>query len=499
VNDTVVIAGGGPAGLMLACELRLAGVPAVVLEDRPVRERSSGGMLLHARSLDALRRRGLADRFRDATTPVWPRTHFAFLWLNLAGLGDTDYDLIVPQWRTEELLEQRAVELGVRVLSGHRLVGLRQDAAGVEVRVRSAAGEQVLSCAYLVGCDGPHSTVAELGGFEFRTLAPSYYGVIADVAVPGDAQELFRAGVHPHGQFGVLPMNPRDPSEVRLMTVEFDREPPAADVPVTAEEMHAAIRRITGADAEFAEPRWMTRYGSPTRLATSYRKGRLLLAGDAAHPHPPSSGNGLNTALHDSVNLGWKLAATVNGWAPPGLLDTYHAERHPVGRRACMRALAQVPLQHPPERAEPLRELFAELIEYPDVSRHLVQAVTRVRYPMSYARRPAVDHPLLGAVLPDVTLRTADGETEAAGLLADGRGLLLSLGPGEAPDLGGWSDRLDVVRADEAKDLDARWLLVRPDGHVAWADTGECDQDGLRAAVAVWFGPAREPGADPTG
>ncbi|WBO62923.1 FAD-dependent monooxygenase [Streptomyces camelliae] len=493
MNDSVVIAGGGPAGLMLACELQLAGVPAVVLEGRPVRERSSGGMLLHARSVDALRRRGLADRFRDATTPVWPRTHFAFLWLDLSELGETDYDLIVPQWRTEELLEQRAVELGVRVLPGHRLTGLRQDADGVAVRVRSAAGEQVLRCAYLVGCDGPHSTVAELGGFAFRTLAPSYYGVIADVAVSGDAQEHFRAGVHPDGQFGVLPMNPRDPSEVRLMTVEFDREPPAADVPVTAEEMRAAIRRITGADADFAEPRWMTRYGSPTRLATSYRKGRLLLAGDAAHPHPPSSGNGLNTALHDSVNLGWKLAATIHGWAPPGLLDTYHDERHPVGRRACMRALAQVPLQHPPERAEPLRELFAELIEFPEVNRHLVQAVTRVRYPIAYPGLPAKASSLLGATLPDVTLRTAGGEVEAAGLLAGGRGLLLSLGVDEAPDLTGWADRLDVVRADEAEDLDARWLLVRPDGHIAWVDTGEGDREGLRAAVTTWFGPARKP------
>ncbi|MFG2353529.1 FAD-dependent monooxygenase [Streptomyces sp. NPDC048521] len=494
MNDTVVIAGGGPAGLMLACELGLAGVPAVVLEERPARERSSGGMLLHARSVDALRRRGLADRFRDAGTPVWPRTHFAFLWLDLSELGETDYDLIVPQWRTEELLEQRAVELGARVLLGHRLTGLRQDEDGVEVRVGSAAGEQVLRCAYLVGCDGPHSTVATLGGFGFQVLAPSYYGVIADVAVPGDAQEHFRAGVHPEGQFGVLPMNPRDPSEVRLMTVEFDREPPAADVPVTAGEMRAAIRRITGADAEFAEPRWMTRYGSPTRLATSYREGRLLLAGDAAHPHPPSSGNGLNTALHDSLNLGWKLAATVRGSAPPGLLDTYHAERHPVGRRACMRALAQVPLQHPPERAEPLRELFAELIEYPEVNRHLVQAVTRVRYPIAYPGLPAKEHPLLGDTLPDATLRTADGEVEAAGLLADGRGLLLSLGAGQAPDLTGWSDRVNVVRAAEAGTLDARWLLVRPDGHVAWVDTGEADRDGLLAAVTTWFGPARPAG-----
>ncbi|MFI9601936.1 FAD-dependent monooxygenase [Streptomyces sp. NPDC052043] len=499
MNDTVVIAGGGPAGLMLACELQLAGVPAVVLESRPVRERSSGGMLLHARSVDALRRRGLADRFRDATTPVWPRTHFAFLWLDLSELGGTDYDLIVPQWRTEKLLEQRAVELGVRVLPGHRLIGLRQDADGVAVRVRSAAGEQVLRCTYLVGCDGPHSTVAELGCFDFLTLAPSYYGVIADVAVSGDAQGHFQAGVHPDGQFGVLPMNPHDPSEVRLMTVEFDREPPAADVPVTAEEMRAAIRRITGAGADFGEPRWMTRYGSPTRLATSYRKGRLLLAGDAAHPHPPSSGNGLNTALHDSVNLGWKLAATIHGWAPPGLLDTYHDERHPVGRRACMRALAQVPLQHPPQRADPLRELFAELIEYPEVNRHLVQAVTRVRYPIAYPGLPAEDHPLLGTTLPDVTLRTADGEVEAAGLLADGRGLLLCLGADEEPDLTGWADRLDVIRADEAEVLDARWLLVRPDGHIAWADAGAGDRDGLRVAVTTWFGAAREPAAARTG
>ncbi|MFD7735128.1 FAD-dependent monooxygenase [Kitasatospora phosalacinea] len=491
MNTTVLIAGGGPTGLMLACELELAGVHAVVLEARPHRERSSGGMLLHARSIDALRRRGLADRFRTAATPVWPRTHFAFLWLDLTELGTDHYDLIVPQWRTEELLEERARELGAQVLTGHRLTALRQDADGVEATVETAGGTRVLHGAYLVGCDGPHSAVADLGGFAFRELAPSYYGVIADVAVSGDAQQHFRAGVHPRGQFGVLPMNPADPSEVRLMTVEFDHEPPAADTPVTAAEVRAAIRRITGADAEFAEPRWTTRYGSPTRLAEDYRNGRLLLAGDAAHPHPPSSGNGLNTALHDAVNLGWKLAATVNGWAPPGLLDSYHRERHPVGRRACLRALAQVPLQYPPERAEPLRELFAELIAVPEVNRILVQAVTEVRYPVTDPAPADPDHPLLGAVLPDLEPAGAAEEdgVDAAAPLADGRGLLLVFDDeGAPPGLSGWSDRLRVVRAAKAPAPDVRRLLVRPDGHVVLVDTGGTGPERLLAAVAHWFG-----------
>jgi hypothetical protein len=252
--------------------------------------------------------------------------------------------------------------------------------------------------------------------------------------------------------------------------------------------VRSAIHRITGTEPELPTPRWTTRYGSPTRIADTYRRGRVLLAGDAAHPHPPSSGNGLNTALHDSLNLGWKLAATLRGDAPPGLLDTYQAERHPVGRRACLRALAQVPLLYPPDRAKPLRELFTELIGVEEVNRRLVQAVTRVRYPLEGPDPAEPPHPLLGHPLPDTELDTPGGTVRPAALLHGGHGLLLSLGGTEPPDLSPWQDRLRVVRAAPDKELDAHWLLVRPDGHVAWADAGRRDAPALLAAVRRWFG-----------
>ena len=490
MTGTVVVAGGGVAGLMLGCELGLAGVPAVVLEQAAAARTSSAGMLLHSRAYDALRRRGLGDRFRPEGTPTWPRTHFALLWLDLSGdLGRTDYDLVVPQWRTEQLLRERAAELGVPVRFGHRVTAVEQDAEGVDVTVRTASGEQVLRAAYLVGADGPDSVVAGLAGFEFDVLAPSYYGVIADVPVD-PRKDHFHAGVFRHGQFGALPVNPADPGEVRLMTVEFGRTPAGPDTPVTAAELKASIRRITRHDEDFAEPRWIVRYGSETRLARRYREGRVLLAGDAAHPHPPSSGNGLVTALHDSVNLGWKLAAVLHGRAPAGLLDSYDRERRPVGRRACIRALAQIPLQHPPDQAEPLRELFADLLTIEAVNRRLVQYTTHVRYPMEDGAGPAAAHPLLGAPLPDAELVTAAGPVDAAGLFGTGHGLLLDLSGGRcaSPDLARWAGRVDRVTADPVPALDAAVVLARPDGHVVHADRTGTDADGLLRALTRWFG-----------
>jgi 2-polyprenyl-6-methoxyphenol hydroxylase-like FAD-dependent oxidoreductase len=491
MTDTVIVAGGGAAGLMLACELRLASVPTVVLERSEEAPTSSCGMLLHSRAYDALRCRGIAGRFGGRPrTPIWPRTHFGLLWLDLSGeLGETDYDLIVPQWRTQQLLEERAVELGAEIRRGRVVTGVEQDADGVTVTARGPGGEETLRGGYLVGCDGENSTVGRLGGFTFDVMAPSYYGVIADVRVDGSAEELFEAGAFPAGQFGWLPVNPTDPHEIRLMTVEFFREPQGPDVPVTVQELKDSIRRITGTSPEFGEPRWITRYGSPTRLAENYRNGRVLLAGDAAHPHPPSSGNGLVTAVHDVFNLGWKLAGTVHGWAPDGLLDTYHDERHPVGRRACVRALAQISIQHPPEQVGPIRELFTELLRIEEVNRHLVQMVTKVRYPLDRPGTAAAGHPLLGAVLPDTTLTTADGPAPSLELLAGGRGLLLTLAEGTVlPDTSEWAGRIDVLSAAPSPDIDAKTLLVRPDGHVVWADPTGDDHDGLLLALKSWFG-----------
>ncbi|WP_371095455.1 FAD-dependent monooxygenase [Streptomyces sanglieri] len=488
MSDPIVIVGSGAAGLTLACELGLAGVPTVVLERRSELLERSGGMLLNAHIADFLRKRGLEERFRTPDTPTWGRSHFGLVYRDIDGeLAETDYDLIVPQWRSEQLLRERAVELGVEVRLGQEVIDIEQDADGVTLTVVSPEGSGTLRASYVVGCDGPRSLVAEAAGFEFESLAPAYYGVIADVVVDDEAQALFRAGSYPSGQFGVLPVNPADPTEVRLMTVEFYREPPSDGEPLTVDEIRSTIERVTGQAPDLREVRWMTRYGSPTRLARSYRMGRVFLAGDAAHPHPPSSGHGMNTAVHDAVNLGWKLAGTVHGWAPSGLLDSYHGERHPVGRRACRRALAQLPLQAPLDRAVPLREVFAELLEFDVVNKFLSQYVTRVRYPLS--ADDSTDHELLGAVLPDTTLVTSAGAVATPELFRSGRGVVLDLSGGRGvPDLSAWADRLDVVVADPCKELGADVMLVRPDGHVAWLGTDGVRHDELLAAVRTWFG-----------
>ncbi|MER5503552.1 MULTISPECIES: FAD-dependent monooxygenase [unclassified Streptomyces] len=490
MSDPIVIVGGGAAGLTLACELGLAGAATVVLERRSELPERSGGMLLNAHIADFLRKRGLEERFRTPDTPTWGRSHFGLVYRDIDGeLADTDYDLIVPQWRSEQLLRERAVELGVEVRLGQEVIDIEQDPDGVTLTVVSPEGSGTLRASYVVGCDGPRSVVAGAAGFEFDHLAPSYYGVIADVVVDDEAQALFRAGSYPSGQFGVLPVNPADPTEVRLMTVEFYREPPSDGEPLTADEIRSTIERITGQAPDLREVRWMTRYGSPTRLARNYRVGRVFLAGDAAHPHPPSSGHGMNTAVHDAVNLGWKLAAAVRGRAPSGLLDSYHHERHPVGRRACRRALAQIPLQTPLDRAAPLREIFAELLELDVVNTFLSQYVTRVRYPLAVEGSADPEHELLGAVLPDTTLMTSAGAVATPELFRSGRGVVLDLSGGRGvPDLSAWADRLDVVVAEPCKELGADAVLVRPDGHVAWLGTDGAHHDGLLAAVRTWFG-----------
>jgi 2-polyprenyl-6-methoxyphenol hydroxylase-like FAD-dependent oxidoreductase len=493
VPDTaaVLIVGAGPGGLMLACELGLAGISVTVLERNTTRSHTSGGSLLHARCVETLRQRGIADRFFDQNTMRWNRTHFGLITIDLVDeLGESEYDLLVPQWHTEEVLEERARELGVDIRLGHEVLGVEQDEAGVTVEVRSAAGVERLRAAYLVGCDGVRSTVARLAGFEFEEFSPAYYGITADVASFEGNRDQFTSGLFPTGQIGVLPLQA---GRIRLMTVEFAGRPVDEDAPVTAEEVRASIRRVTGTDPEFDEPTWMERNGHPTQLAREYRDGRIFLLGDSAHAHPPSSGNGMVTTIHDATNLGWKLAATLNGWAPADLLDTYHQERHPVGRRACVRAQAQVGAMHPIDRVGPLREILADLIGFEDVRRYLVQYVTEVRYsfPFPGGAAGAEAHPLLGARLPDVAVTTASGtEKNVLDFLAAGHGVVLDFtGDGsESADLASRADRLTVVHAEPTPLIDARMLLVRPDGHIAWVDSDGTDGEGLSSAVKTWFG-----------
>ncbi|MFJ8827878.1 FAD-dependent monooxygenase [Streptomyces sp. NPDC102467] len=466
-DPAVAIAGGGPTGLMLACELALAGVAVTVLERRTEPQSFARCMVLHPRSVEALRARGVADRFVAEGGPKWPRTHFGLFYLDLADLPEDHYH-VVPQSVTEQKLAEWAVELGVDVRGGAEVVGVDQDADGVTVTV---AGGPDVRCGYLVACDGPTSRVAELAGFEFEVLAPPYYGAIADVPVFAGNTDRFDVGLYQNGQFAVLPLQD---DLVRVMTVEFTGEPADEETPVTSQEVRDSVRRITGRAPEIEDPVWMTRYGYSTRVATTYRRDRVLVAGDAAHAHPPSSGDGLNTGIQDAVNLGWKLAAVVAGRGDAGLLDSYEAERLPVGRKACRRAQAQVALMHPLDQVEPLREIMDEIVRIPAVTTYLVRMLTDVRYPL-----PG-DHRLIGTRVPDVTVETPDGARTVSKLMASGRGVLLDLSG--VVDVA--TDRVDVVRAEPHAELDAETVLIRPDGCVAWAGPAE----GLYVALKTWFG-----------
>jgi 2-polyprenyl-6-methoxyphenol hydroxylase-like FAD-dependent oxidoreductase len=479
MNHPVVIVGAGPTGLMLAGELGLAGIETVVLERLDGPRTGSWGIGLHARTVDALRLRGLADKLDTDSAIVWPRIHFGLFWLDLTPMLDHEYTLMVPQQRTEQVLAERAVELGAEIRYGHDVVGISQDDDGVTVDVRTPDGEQRIQCQYLIGCDGGNGVVSELAGFTFDTLGndETYYGVLGDALVPPGFHDHFRAGIYPDGLFAAIPL----PSgETRLMSVEFAGKTPGPDEPATAAELATSIQRVTGNDGPIGETSWVGRCGNPTRVAEQYRKGRVLLAGDAAHAHLPAATHGLNTGVQDALNLGWKLAGQLRGWAPAGLLDSYHAERHPVGRRACVNSLAQQALMHPIDEVGPLRELFGELLGYPEVNRYLVEMVTTVRYPMGH---PGEDqHPLAGRPITDAPLETS----VITPALHNGRAAIL--GPiDHTADISGWADRVTVHTGEGIPDIT---ILVRPDGVTAWAGT---DHKGLTDALTFWFG---EPAAD---
>ena len=481
MSRTVLIAGGGPTGLMLACELALAGVPVIVIERRAGIEQVSPGMAIHGRTLEAFRQRGLTDRIPAVAVAPWPRTPFALMWLDLATVDERDYTYVFPQWRTEELLAARAAELGVTIRRESELTGFTQDDTGVSVSVRSAGHEEVLRVGYLVGCDGEFSSVRALAGIDFPATGMRYYGVMGDVELAPGTDIEFISGVFPAGLSSAIPLRP---GLVRLMTVEFETDRPGESEPVTAAELRSSISRITGRTPDIGEPHWVSRFGNYTRLADSYRKGRVFLAGDAAHVLFVSGTQGLNTGIQDAVNLGWKLAATINGWAPPDLLDTYQSERRAVGERVVAHARAQMALLYPVDRIAELRRTVEEFLAYDSVNHYLLRAAVKD------------DYPGLGERITDTVVRTGGEETTAGELLHSARGLVLDLSGGAA-DLAavaaGWSDRVDVVAAEPVDGVAAAALVIRPDGHVAHVDPDGADADGIRAALTAWFG---RPAAD---
>ena len=499
-SPEVIVAGGGPVGLMVACELRLAGRQVVVLEARTKPSGESRALGLHSRTVEVFEQRGLLDEVEDKA-PVWPKGHFAGLRkVDLTKLdGEHGYALMVPQFRTEELLEKRALDLGVEIRRGHSLTGLVQDGEGVTVTVAGPEGQYRLRAAYLAGCDGGSSTVRKLVGVDFPGTASTVNAVIGDVQILGDrpaARELRRlAG----GVFGVIPL---EDDRFRIVAVEFDTEPVPRSVPMTVEELRATAFRVSGLDLAIGEATWLSRFGDATRQVVQYRKGRVLLAGDAAHIHFPAGGQGLNTGIQDAMNLGWKLADTVAGTAPEGLLDTYHAERHPVGERVCMNTRAQLVLMNPSDTVSPLRELFSELMDLEQVNAYIAGMITGldIRYPMPGEAPEGERHELIGRRMPLLRLHTEQGAATTAELLRAGRTLLLDFTDGGllAGPAAPWRNQVRHVparREDLTRMGGLTAVLVRPDGYVAWASNdagaaradGVQGVDGLRQSLASWF------------
>ncbi|MEY9487250.1 2-polyprenyl-6-methoxyphenol hydroxylase-like FAD-dependent oxidoreductase [Streptomyces calvus] len=494
-TDTdVLITGAGPTGLMLACELRLAGVDVVVVDRLAGRTGQSRAGGMHARTMEVLDQRGVLDRFLAAGEPR-PIGHFSGLWLDFEQFETRHTrSLMLLQSRIERLLEEWAEELGVRVRRSSEVTGIRQDDTGVEAEL--GAGGATLRARYLVGCDGGRSAVRKLAGIGFPGTAATVTALLGDVELAEPPAKSLFMQRRPAGDFSVIAF---EPGWYRVITTEHGRVAGAGEQ-VTFDELRASLLGIAGTDFGMRNPRWVSRFGDAARQAERYREGRVLLAGDAAHIHFPAGGQGLNLGVQDAVNLGWKLAFVVHGHAPDTLLDSYHAERHPVAERVLHNTRAQAALSRPGPQTDALREVLRPLIRYDDVNRHLGGMITAldVRYDMGDG------HPLTGRRVPDADLETADGRTRVHALLHAARPVLLDLGGGGEPGAvaEGWTDRVDVVRARPVADHWPVWpddevpapaaLLVRPDGHVAWAaSTGTApDPAALRTALTTWFGPA---------
>lgn len=467
----VIIAGCGPAGAVLAAELRLHDVRVLVLERETEPVSFARIVGLHIRSLELMAMRGLLERLHDHGRRR-PAGGF-FAAIAKPAPADLDsahaYLLGIPQPVVVRLLEEHAIRLGARIRRGCAVTGFEQDAEGVTVEV---AGGERLRTRYLVGCDGGRSTVRKRLGVGFPgepSRTETLMGEMAAEAPPEEIAAKVAEIGETHRTFWLRPVG----SGIYSVVVPAEGVRDRAEPP-TLEDFRHRLRAIAGTDFGVHSPRWLSRFGDATRLAERYRVGRVLLAGDAAHIHPPTGGQGLNLGVQDAFNLGWKLAAQVRGWAPEPLLDTYHAERHPVAGDVLDNTRAQMELLSPGPGAQAVRRLLTELLDFDEVNRHLIGKITAIDLRYDFGDGPG----LLGRRLRDIDVK----QGRLYDLLHRGRGLLLDRT--ERLTAGGWADRVDHL-ADSTAALDVPAVLLRPDGHVAWIGDDQRDLDGH---LARWFG-----------
>jgi 2-polyprenyl-6-methoxyphenol hydroxylase-like FAD-dependent oxidoreductase len=492
-THAVVIAGGGPTGLMLAGELALARIDVAVVERRENQDLAgarAGG--LHARTIEVLDQRGIAGRFL-AQGQVAQVAGFALTPLDISDFPTRHpYGLALVQSRIERILADWVGELAVPIHRGCEVTGFAQEDDGVDVQLGDGRS---LRAQYLVGCDGGRSLVRKQAGIDFPGWDPSVSYLIAEVEMAEEPPWGIREDAK--GRYGLGKLE--DGKRVRVLLRDEEVKQGGEPSP-TLGELRDALVALYGTDFGVRNATWISRFTDMTRQAASYRARRVLLAGDAAHVHAPNGGQGLNIGVQDAVNLGWKLAQVVRGTSPDSLLDSYHAERHPVGARVLRTTMAQTALSRSDARMDAVRETVSELLTMDEPRKRYAGMMSGldVHYDLG------AGHPLLGRRMPDLDLAAASGPQRVFTLLHDARPVLLDLGGPGALDITPWADRVRRIEARYA----GRWelpvlgavpapaaVLIRPDGYVAWV--GDGTDQGLRAALTTWFGPPAAPTASP--